>query len=93
MFYLMNIMIADIAGAGQALRARRHELGLSQAELATAAGLTRARLSQLEHGRANVSLRSYLRLAQALGAGLYLEPATGRPTLLQLRRAAAEKDA
>lgn len=76
--------------AGRALRERREAQGMTQAQLAEAAGTTRARLSLLERGQANVSLRSYLRLVQALGAMLVLEPASERPTLAQLRRAAED---
>lgn len=87
MFFIMNT-INDLSDAGRLLRERRKVIGLSQAQLAAAAGLTRARISELEHGKANLSLRSYLRLVQALGAALYLEPASARPTLTQLRRSA-----
>lgn len=85
--------ISTIQEAGHSLRARRVALGLNQAELAKAAGMTRSRLSQLERGQANVSLRGFLRLAQAAGMALYLEPASERPTLIQLRRAVDEKSA
>ncbi len=87
MFIIMS-QISDLSDAGRLLRERREALGLTQAQLARSAGLTRARISELEHGRANVNLRSYLRMVQALGAALYLEPASARPTLTQLRRAA-----
>jgi transcriptional regulator with XRE-family HTH domain len=78
--------IENTESAGTALRQQRETLGLTQAQLAAAAGLTRARLSLIEHGKTNVSLAGYLRLAQALGMQLTMEPATGRPTLMQLRR-------
>ena len=81
-------LLENIQDAGQALRKRRDALGMTQAQLAEAAGITRARLSLLERGQANVSLSSYLRLVQALGTMLVVEPATERPTLIQLRRAA-----
>lgn len=82
--------LIDISSAGQALRTHRESLDMTQAALADAAGMTRARLSLLERGQANVSLASYLRLVQALGAQLVMEPATERPTLMQLRRAAGK---
>ena len=79
--------IEDIEGAGRAVRSQREALKLTQADLAVAAGLTRARLSLLERGKANLSLATFLRLAQALGLQLQMEPASERPTLNQLRRA------
>lgn len=82
--------LTNIEEAGQALRAHREALGMTQAQLAEASGITRARLSLLERGLANVSLSSYLRLVQALGAMLVVEPATERPTLIQLRRASGQ---
>lgn len=80
-------LIENIEDAGKALRQYREARHMTQAELASAAGLTRARLSLLERGKANLSLATFLRLAQALGTTLALEPASQRPTLIQLRRA------
>lgn len=65
---------------------------MTQAALAAAAGLTRARLSLLERGKANLSLATFLRLAQALGTQLVMEPASERPTLMQLRRAQSQSE-
>lgn len=65
---------------------RRESLKLTQATLAAAAGLTRARLSLLERGKANLSLATFLRVSQALGMQLQMEPVSERPTLHQLRR-------
>ena len=79
--------IENISAAGQAIRTHRESLDMTQAVLAAAAGITRARLSLLERGQANMSLATYLRLVQALGVQLVMEPATERPTLMQLRRA------
>lgn len=78
--------IEDIEGAGNAVRLQREALKLTQAALAAAAGLTRARLSLLERGKANLSLATFLRLSQALGMQLQMEPVSERPTLHQLRR-------
>lgn len=82
--------LENIEAAGSALRQRREALGLTQAQTAAAAGLTRARLSLIERGLTNVSLASYLRLAAALNSQLSLEASSERPTLHQLRRAAGE---
>lgn len=78
--------IEDIEGAGNAICSQRKALRLTQAALADAAGLTRARLSLLERGKANLSLATFLRLSQALGMQLQMEPVSERPTLHQLRR-------
>lgn len=83
--------INNILAVGEAIRTHRTSLGMTQASLATAANITRARLSLLERGQANMSLATFLRLVQALGAQLVMEPATERPTLMQLRRATGKQ--
>jgi len=49
------------------VRARRHELGLSQEALAYATGLDRTIVSVLERGERAMTLKVALRLVQALG--------------------------
>ncbi len=52
---------------GVVVRLRRHELNLSQQELAARAGeMDRSYLSEIESGRKNVSFTVFLRLAAAL---------------------------
>jgi len=52
---------------GVAVRLRRHELGLSQQELAAKAGeMDRSYLSEIENGQKNLSFTVFLRLAEAL---------------------------
>ncbi len=52
---------------GVVVRLRRHELNLSQQELAAKAGeMDRSYLSEIESGRKNVSFTVFLRLAAAL---------------------------
>lgn len=55
---------------GERVRARRHELGASQEELADACGLHWTFVGQVERGRRNVSLHNILKLAQ----GLQIDP-------------------
>lgn len=55
---------------GERVRARRHELGLSQEQLADACGLHWTFVGQVERGRRNLSLRNILKLA----AGLQIDP-------------------
>ena len=57
---------ADYPQIGERLRERRHELGLSQEELADRADLHRTYISSLEQGRRNVAVRNLVRLAEAL---------------------------
>jgi transcriptional regulator with XRE-family HTH domain len=53
---------------GTKIRHRREQLGLSQAELARACGLTQARISEWESGaRTQMSLQNLRSLARALG--------------------------
>lgn len=52
---------------GKAVKARREELGLTQEELASEAGLHQRWISNLERGWRNPSLRSLQRLARGLG--------------------------
>ena len=49
------------------LRLHRHKAGLSQEELADAAGINRTYLSKLETGRTYVGLEIIEKLAKALG--------------------------
>lgn len=52
---------------GQALTARRAELGLSRRALAERAGVSNVTLLNLEHGRANPTLARLERVADAYG--------------------------
>jgi transcriptional regulator with XRE-family HTH domain len=51
---------------GKAVKARREELGLTQEELASEAGLHQRWISNIERGWRNPSLRSLQRLARGL---------------------------
>jgi transcriptional regulator with XRE-family HTH domain len=67
-----NAPAAEESGAilrliGQRLRALRQERGLSLAQVAAAAGLTRGFLSQLELGDTAASVSSLVKIASALG--------------------------
>jgi transcriptional regulator with XRE-family HTH domain len=52
---------------GERVRARRHELGQSQEQLADACGLHWTFVGQVERGRRNLSLHNILKLAHGLG--------------------------
>jgi len=51
---------------GERVRARRHQLGESQEELADACGLHWTFIGQVERGRRNISLHNILKIAQGL---------------------------
>jgi transcriptional regulator with XRE-family HTH domain len=55
---------------GQRIRQLRHEKGLSQEAFADACGVHRTYMGHLERGEKNVSFRSILRIADALGITL-----------------------
>lgn len=74
---------------GQSLRRIRQQRGLTQAQVATLAGLTREKLVQIEQGRDSVALRAYVAAAEALGSELTIQPAQ-RPTLDEVRTLLAD---
>jgi len=59
---------------GEAIRARRRELGLTQEALAGVSGVHRVFVSQVEHGKPTVHLELVLRLLQALALDVSLRP-------------------
>lgn len=69
---------------GNDLRRMRLARGLTQAQLAELAGMSREKVVRMEQGRDSIALRAYLILAHALGAELMLQPAR-RPTLDEVR--------
>lgn len=52
---------------GQAIVARRRELGMSQEALADASGVNRSHMDEVERGKRNITTLNVLRLASALG--------------------------
>ena len=52
---------------GQAVRARREALDISQEALADAAQMDRAHMGKIERGERNVTLLNLLKIAAALG--------------------------
>ena len=70
----MITMITDAASFGQALRARRRELGYTQAFLSEVSGLSVSFISDLENGKRTVELEKAIRLANLLGLDCSLTP-------------------
>jgi ribosome-binding protein aMBF1 (putative translation factor) len=63
-------------GVGQALAARRHELHLSQKQVAQEAGIDQADISRIENGKSNVTVDTLERVLQVLKLELQLRPAS-----------------
>lgn len=59
---------------GTALRAAREDLGLTQAEVAAASGVSRKWLSEAENGKAAVSLGLVLGVLDAMGYEVEFAP-------------------
>jgi len=55
---------------GQKVRERRFELGLSQEELATKAGVHRTYVGMIERAEKNITLTNIEKIAKALGLSL-----------------------
>lgn len=55
-----------LKGLGQAIRARREALEISQEALADAAQMDRAHMGKIERGERNVTLLNLLKIAAAL---------------------------
>jgi len=65
---------------GFAVKARRHELGISQEQLAEKAEMHRTYIASIERGARNVSLENIYRLAKALDTSIpaLFESITGK---------------
>lgn len=86
--------MSTIDELGAALRARRSEMGLSQARVATLSGLSRQTVNQIERGSApDLGINKAERLASALGLMLRVDSGRpsrkARPRMAPLTRAAA----
>ncbi len=67
-------MISDSKAFGQALRARRKELGYTQAYVSEVSGLSISFISDLENGKRTIELDRAIRLANLLGLDCSLTP-------------------
>lgn len=68
-------MIASSSIAyGEQLRARRRQLGLSQANVADAIGVNRRVVGELESGKPTVQLQIAIEAARAVGLDIELAP-------------------
>jgi transcriptional regulator with XRE-family HTH domain len=60
----------DAAALGRAVQAIRAERGISQVQLAEVTGFMQSWISNVEHGRRNVSWSNVGRLAEGLGVSV-----------------------
>jgi y4mF family transcriptional regulator len=77
-------MIAPLTTIGQSVRTARKTLGLTQPELAAAAGVGLRFLVELERGKPTVRLDRMLAVLDALGLELQIAPrGSGQPDSIQ----------
>jgi HTH-type transcriptional regulator/antitoxin HipB len=74
----------EISAIRLSLISRRRERGLTQAEIAQLAGVSREMVVRFENGNHDIGLRRLLRLCDALDLELTLRPGKGRPVLEEL---------
>ena len=74
-----ELAISSAGKLGAALRRSRKALGLTQADLALAAGVGLRFVGEVEAGKASVQLEQLLRVIDALGGTLLLRDAAGSP--------------
>jgi HTH-type transcriptional regulator/antitoxin HipB len=67
------MQINSIQDVAATVQGRRQELGLSQAELATRAGVSRDWVNQIEAGKATAEFGLVIRLLDALGLRLDID--------------------
>lgn len=65
------------AALAQAVRVRREELGLRQAEVADLAGCSQRFVHTVEHGKASLRLDKVLDVLEVLGLALAVTPGRG----------------
>ena len=70
---MSQMMIRSVGDFAAAVRGRRKDLGMSQDELATRAGVSRKWVYEFEAGKPGAELSFILRVLDALGFALGLE--------------------
>lgn len=76
MIQIGNTPIRTVDDLARAVRSRRQQLEMTQEELASATGVNRRVIGELERGKGTVRLEIVLALAQALGLDVELRPRT-----------------
>ena len=72
------MLITDTVSFGQALRARRKELGYTQAYISEFCGFSVSFISDLENGKATAELGKAIYLANLLGMDVHVTPRGGQ---------------
>ena len=86
--------VHSIRGVAAAVRGRRQDLGLNQAELARRAGVSRKWIYEFEAGKSTAEFGLVLRVLEELGLGLELgEEADAGHQAASAPRAAVDLDA
>jgi len=86
------IHVDTIHTLGQSLRAARNQLGLTQAQLALAAGVGLHFIVELEAGKPTLRLEHVLRVINALGGELRLSGLPTAPNDLVAARSLSDAD-
>jgi HTH-type transcriptional regulator / antitoxin HipB len=68
------MMVRTSIDLGNALRARRRELGLAQEEISSVIGVNRRVIGELERGKGTVQLQIAMEAARVLGLDIELAP-------------------
>lgn len=76
--------IDDMNAVVRTFLARRHDLNLTQGDVAQAARVSRQTVSDFENGRAAVALPTLVRLLASVGLELTTRELSARPTLDEL---------
>jgi len=66
------MIVNTVRDIGNAVRGRREDLGLSQAQLATRVGVSRSWINEVEAGKPTVEFVRVLRLLEVVGLSLEL---------------------
>jgi HTH-type transcriptional regulator / antitoxin HipB len=66
--------IRDAVELGERIRRRRRELSMSQEEVAFTSRVTPRIISELEHGKPTAQFATILRVLEALGLNLHVDP-------------------
>ncbi len=87
----MNTIINSIRDAAAAVRGRRKDLGLSQADLARLSGASRKWINEFEAGKQTAELGLVLRVLDALGLNLEIGTTRRGPAEADLPAAEGDK--
>lgn len=66
--------IHDAVDLGERIRERRKELGMTQEEVAFTSRVTPRIISEVEHGKPAAQFATIIRVLEALGLDLYVNP-------------------